>query len=303
MKIGKERRSAEPKAVSSGFGGAVPIEQAATSRTGVYAFAALMFSIGFAVCAALTFELLGIWSLILSFFVGLAAMSTFKIAQQWERVVILRLGKYHHTAGPGLYVCIPFLDSATCHVDHRVMTSSFTAEAALTSDMVPVDVDAVLFWMVWDAEKACLEVENYPRAVLWSAQTAMRDAIGQITLGDISLRRKTIDYELGETLEAKCSPWGITVLSVEIRDISIPEELQDALSKEAQAERERQARIILADIEKDISEMFVEASKAYEDHDKAMNLRAMSMVYEGVKNGKGVVVVPSTLSDCFVPKA
>ena len=298
----KDRSESKPKAVPSGFDGSVLVDEDMNSRTGVYAFAIFMFCLGFGICLALTYWALGFWSLMLSGAVGVVALSTIKIAQQWEHVVILRMGKYHHTAGPGPYVCIPFVDSAFCHVDHRIMTSSFMAEAALTSDMVPVDVDAVLFWMVWDAKKACLEVENYPRAVLWSAQTAMRDAIGQITLGDMSLRRKTIDSELGETLEEKCAPWGITVLSVEIRDISIPEELQVVLSKEAQAERERNARIILADIEKDISEMYVEASKTYEDHDKAMQLRAMSMAYEGAKEGKGVVVIPSALSDCFIPK-
>lgn len=298
----KDRNESKQKVVPSGFDGPILVDEGANSRTGVYTFAILMFCLGFGACFALTYWTLGFWSLVLSCVVGLVLLSTIKIAQQWERVVILRMGKYHHTAGPGPYVCIPFLDSAFCHVDHRVMTSSFMAEAALTSDMVPVDVDAVLFWMVWDAKKACLEVENYPRAVLWSAQTAMRDAIGQITLGDISLRRKTIDHELGETLEEKCAPWGITVLSVEIRDISIPEELQVVLSKEAQAERERNARIILADIEKDISEMYVEASETYEGHEKAMQLRAMSLAYEGAKEGKGVVVIPSTLSDCFLPK-
>ena len=183
------------------------------------------------------------------------------------------------------------------------MASSFSAEEALTSDLVPVDVDAVLFWMVWDPEKACLEVENYPVAVLWSAQTAMRDAIGQLSLGDISLRRKAIDHELEKILGEKCEAWGITVLSVEIRDIAVPQDLQDALSREAQAERERNARVMLAEIEKDISEMYVEAAETYERNDKAMELRAMSLAYESAKEGKGTVLLPSALAEGFVIKA
>lgn len=179
------------------------------------------------------------------------------------------------------------------------MTSSFSAEAALTADLVPIDVDAVLFWMVWDAKKACLEVENYPKAVLWSAQTAMRDAIGQLNLADISMRRKQIDRELEEALAQKCENWGVTVLSVEIRDIMIPHELQDALSKEAQAEREKNARVILAEIEKDISEMYVEAAETYEKSEKAMQLRAMNLAYEGAKDGKGILLLPSALAEGF----
>ena len=184
-------------------------------------------------------------------------------------------------------------------IDHRVMTSSFSAEAALTADLVPVDVDAILFWMVWDAEKACLEVENYPKAVLWSAQTAMRDAIGQLNLAGLSMRRKQIDRELQEVMGAKCEQWGITVMSVEIRDIMVPRGLQDALSKEAQAERERNARVILAEVEKDISEMFVEAAEVYDKNPKAMQLRAMNLAYEGAKDGKGILLAPSSLADGF----
>lgn len=200
---------------------------------------------------------------------------------------------------PGVFFCIPFIESVAIHIDQRVMTSSFSAEAALTADLVPIDVDAVLFWMVWDAKKACLEVENYPKAVLWSAQTAMRDAIGQLNLADISVRRKQIDRELEAALSEKCEAWGVTVLSVEIRDIMIPHELQDALSREAQAEREKNARVILAEIEKDISEMYVEAAETYEKSDKAMQLRAMNLAYEGAKDGKGILLVPSALSEGF----
>ena len=164
---------------------------------------------------------------------------------------------------------------------------------------MPVDVDAIIFWVVWDAKKACLEVENYPRAVLWSAQTAMRDAIGQVNLAELSLRRKQIDRELQQVLGERCEQWGITVMSVEIRDIAVPEELQDALSKEAQAERERNARTILAEVEKDISEMFVEAAEVYDRNPKALQLRAMNLAYEGAREGKGVLLAPSALADGF----
>ena len=202
-------------------------------------------------------------------------------------------------AGPGIYALAPFVEYAAIHIDHRIMTSAFSAEAALTADLVPVDVDAILFWVVWDAQKACLEVENYPKAVLWSAQTAMRDAIGQVNLADLSLRRKQIDRELQEVMSAKCEQWGITVMSVEIRDIMVPKELQNALSKEAQAERERNARTILAEVEKDISEMFVEAADVYDRNPKALKLRAMNLAYEGAKDGKGVLLAPSSLADGF----
>lgn len=280
------------------------IEPNVSSRSGLYWFSVLMFAIGFAVAFAATFWTLQLfWSVLIAAAVGCLLAYSIKIAPQWERVVILRMGKFHHIAGPGPYACIPFVDYASNHVDLRIVASSFSAEEALTSDLVPVDVDAVLFWMVWDPEKACLEVENYPFAVLWSAQTAMRDAIGQLSLGDISLRRKAIDHELEKILGEKCEAWGITVLSVEIRDIAVPQDLQDALSREAQAERERNARVMLAEIEKDISEMYVEAAETYERNDKAMELRAMSLAYESAKEGKGTVLLPSALAEGFVIKA
>lgn len=269
------------------------------SKSGVFFFGMLVFVVVGAIVSVALWGLLEMASLAVGFVAACVASYSVKIAPQWERVVIMRFGRFHHIAGPGLYVCLPFVDYASNHVDQRIMTSSFSAEAALTSDLVPVDVDAVLFWMVWDSRKACMEVENYPRAVLLSAQTAMRDAIGQVSLGDISLRRKTIDTELGRALGEKCEPWGITVLSVEIRDITVPQELQGALSKEAQAERERNARVMLAEIEKDISEMYVEAAEIYGKNEKAMQLRAMSLAYEGAREGKGVVLMPTGLAEAF----
>ena len=275
------------------------LEPTEATRAGVYLFSLVVFALGFGVVFAATLPWLSAGTVVAAVIAGLLCACCIRIAPQWERVAVLRFGRFNRVAGPGLYALVPFVEYTAIHIDHRVMTSSFSAEAALTADLVPVDVDAILFWMVWDAEKACLEVENYPKAVLWSAQTAMRDAIGQLNLADLSLRRKQIDRELQEIMGAKCEQWGITVMSVEIRDIMVPRELQDALSKEAQAERERNARVILAEVEKDISEMFVEAAEVYDRNPKAMQLRAMNLAYEGAKDGKGVLLAPSSLADGF----
>lgn len=275
------------------------LEPNEATRVGVYIFALAVFAISFALVFLLTLPVLSLFSVVLALCVAFLVASCIRVAPQWERVAVLRFGRFNRVAGPGIYALIPFVEYGAIHIDHRVMTSAFSAEAALTADLVPVDVDAILFWVVWDAEKACLEVENYPKAVLWSAQTAMRDAIGQVNLADLSTRRKQIDRELQEVMSAKCEQWGISVMSVEIRDIMVPRELQDALSKEAQAERERNARVILADVEKDISEMFVEAANIYEQNPNALKLRAMNLAYEGAKDGKGVLLAPSSLADGF----
>ena len=275
------------------------LEANEASRGGVYLFFLVMFAVGFLVPFLLTFAFVSPLTIAASAAVGFVVATSVRIAPQWERVAVLRFGRFNRIAGPGIYCCIPFAEYAAIHVDQRIMTASFSAEAALTADLVPVDVDAILFWMVWDAEKACLEVENYPKAVLRSAQTAMRDVIGQLNLADISMRRKQIDRDLEEILGKKCEQWGVTVMSVEIRDIMIPKELQDARSKEAQAERERNARIILAEVEKDISEMFVEAAEVYDRNPRAMKLRAMNLAYEGAKDSKGVLLAPSALADGF----
>ena len=269
------------------------------SRGGVYLFFLAMFAAGFLAELFATFAWVSPLTIAASVVAGFVLATSVRVAPHWERVAILRFGKFNRIAGPGLYCCIPFAEYAAIHVDQRITTASFSAEAALTADLVPVDVDAILFWMVWDAEKACLEVENYPKAVLRSAQTAMRDVIGQLNLADISRRRKQIDRDLEDILGKKCEQWGVTVISVEIRDIMIPKELQDALSKEAQAERERNARIILAEVEKDISEMFVEAAEVYDRNPRAMKLRAMNLAYEGAKDSKGVLLAPSALADGF----
>lgn len=269
------------------------------SRGGVYLFFLAMFAAGFLAVLFATLAWVSPLTIAASVVAGFVLATSVRVAPHWERVAILRFGKFNRIAGPGLYCCIPFAEYTAIHVDQRITTASFSAEAALTADLVPVDVDAILFWMVWDAEKACLEVENYPKAVLRSAQTAMRDVIGQLNLADISRRRKQIDRDLEDILGKKCEQWGVTVISVEIRDIMIPKELQDALSKEAQAERERNARIILAEVEKDISEMFVEAAEVYDRNLRAMKLRAMNLAYEGAKDSKGVLLAPSALADGF----
>ena len=240
------------------------IETNDASRGGVYLFFLAMLAVGFSATFFATVAFASPLTVAVSTVAGFVLATSVRIAPQWERVVILRFGRFSRIAGPGLYCCIPFAEYAAIHVDCRIATASFSAEAALTADLVPS------MWMLscsgWCGmrKKACLEVENYPKAVLRSAQTAMRDVIGQLNLADISMRRKQIDRDLEEILGKKCEQWGVTVMSVEIRDIMIPRELQDALSKEAQAERERNARIVLAEVEKDISEMFVEAAEVYD---------------------------------------
>ena len=215
-------------------------------------------------------------------------------------MALLRFGRFRKIAGPGVYVVVPFVDSVAMHIDRRTITTAFYAEQALTSDLVSVDVDAILFWMVYDSEKACLEVANFPQAVRRAAQTAVRDAIGQVTLAELSVRRRQLDHELQEFMAEKCEEWGISVISVEIRNIKIPKELQDSLAREAQAERERDARVLLADVEREISEMYVEAARVYNEEPGAMQLRAMNLSYESARDGKGVLLAPSSLADGFV---
>ncbi|MCB0101888.1 MAG: slipin family protein [Anaerolineales bacterium] len=220
-----------------------------------------------------------------------------KVASQWEKVIVLRLGKFRGLKGPGLFWLIPIVDTATTWIDHRVMVTPFAAQKTLTQDTVPVDVDAVLFWVVWDAEKAALEVEDYRAAVDWAAQTALRDIIGKKMLADILVGRSVIDQELQQVIDERTTPWGVTVQSVEIRDIVIPQDLEDAMSRQAQAERERQARVILGESEKQIAASFSEASQAYINNPTALHLRAMNMLFEGLKEKGAMVIVPSSAVD------
>lgn len=221
------------------------------------------------------------------------------IAMEWEKVVVFRLGKFSRVKGPGLYFTIPFIEQTALKADQRIMVTGFGAEETLTSDLVPINVDAVLFWMVWDAKKACLEVENYYNSVSLAAQTALRDAIGRASVSEVAIRRNQLDQELQEVIEERTSVWGITVLSVEIRDIVIPAELQEVMSAEAQAEREKNARMVLAEVEKDISAMLVDAANVYEENDLAVRLRTMHLLYESVKGSGGTVVIPSAYSEGF----
>jgi regulator of protease activity HflC (stomatin/prohibitin superfamily) len=272
-----------------------------SSRNGVYFLAAVLFLIAFSgiVAACYLAQVLTAWTIIGAAVVALLFASTIRIVQQWEKAIVLRLGRFSRVAGPGLFLVVPVIEHVTLCIDQRIIATPFIAEEALTADLVSVDVDAVLFWMVWDAKRACVEVENYPKAVAWSAQTALRDAIGRVNLAELATRRKQIDAQLQEILGEKTEPWGITVSSVEIRDIIIPNELQNAMSKEAQAERERNARIILAEVEKDISEMFVEAAEVYDRNDRAMQLRTMNLIYESVREKGGLVIAPSAFSEGF----
>jgi regulator of protease activity HflC (stomatin/prohibitin superfamily) len=220
-----------------------------------------------------------------------------KVASQWEKAVVLRLGKFHALRGPGVFWIIPIIDSIPSWIDHRVMVTPFSAEKTLTKDTVPVDVDAVLFWVVWDAEKAALEVKDYQSAIAWAAQTALRDIIGRMMLADILVGRSAIDEELQHIIDERTTPWGVTVNSVEIRDIVIPQDLEDAMSRQAQAERERQARVILGESEKQIAVSFSEASEAYIHNPTALHLRAMNMLFEGLKEKGALVIVPSSAID------
>ena len=235
--------------------------------------------------------------LILLNLAGLYIFLAFRIANQWEKAIVLRLGRFTGLKGPGPFWIIPIVDTIPAMVDHRVMVTPFKAEKTLTKDTVPVDVDAVLFWVVWDAEKAALEVEDYQAAISWAAQTALREIIGQMDLADILVGRAKMDAELQRIIDERTTPWGITVQSVEIRDIVIPEALEDAMSRQAQAERERQARVILGESEKQIAASFAEAAEAYRGNPTALHLRAMNMLFEGLKEKGALVIVPSSAVD------
>ena len=232
--------------------------------------------------------------LVVGIFLGLLLAQAPKIARQWERAVVLRLGRYVGLRGPGLFWIIPFVDTVSAWVDQRVITTSFAAEETLTSDTVPVNVDAVLFWMVYDPEKAALEVQNYPQAVSWAAQTALRDIIGRTSLTDLLRGRERIEDELQQLIDERSNPWGVTVQSVEMRDVIIPAALQDAMSREAQAAREKQARIILGQAEVEIAHSFEIAARSYRDNPTALHLRAMNMLYEGLKEKGALMLVPSS---------
>lgn len=266
-------------------------------RSGAVVFSATVFAFALVVAGLGFYQLAGWLGLIPAFLLALLVASSIHIAFAWERIVILRFGSFSRIVNPGLYFTIPVIEQIALHVDQRINVTPFLNERALTSDLAPVDVDAVVFWMVWDAKQAYTQVVDYPSAVSWSAQTALRDAIGQISLTDVPVKRLQIDHEVQERLDRKLADWGISVISVEIRDIVMPDDLQSAMSKAAQAEREKDARIILAEAEKETSFMFVEAAKAYGEPEAALKLRIANLLYEGVKDNGGLVIVPSSFSD------
>ena len=232
---------------------------------------------------------------VVSFFVASIVANAIKVANQWERVVVLRLGKFRSLEGPGLFFIVPILDAVAYRIDTRVITSTFRAEQTMTRDTVPVDVDAVLFWKVVDPKMAALDVADYVSAINWAAQTALRDVIGKTMLADMLEGREKLSAELRHIIDARTEPWGINVISVEVKDVRIPAALQDAMSMQAQAERERQARVILGDSERQVAEKFAEAAKTYANNPTAFHLRAMNMLYEGLKRSNAtIVIVPST---------
>ena len=228
---------------------------------------------------------------------GVFVASSIKYTDQWERAVLLRLGRYRGLRGPGYFAVVPIIDRVSYHIDQRIRTTAFGAESCLTRDTVPVNVDAISFWIVRDAERAALEVQDYDEAVILSAQTALRDAIGKHDLAELIQSRVELGHGLKVALEQKMLTWGIQVQSVEIRDVIIPPSLEDAMSRQAQAERERQARIILGTAETEIAHKFVDAAESYRDHPAAMNLRAMNMLYESIVKRGSLMVVPSGLAD------
>jgi regulator of protease activity HflC (stomatin/prohibitin superfamily) len=226
--------------------------------------------------------------------IGIYLLFAIKVVQQWEKVALLRLGRYVGLRGPGWFHVVPVFETISHYIDQRVRVHSVTAESTLTRDTVPVNVDAIVFWMVWNAEKSILEVENFIEAVNMSAQTALRESIGRHELAQMITEREVMGRQLQQILDEKTNPWGITVQSVEIRDVRIPQSLEDAMSQQAQAERERQARVILGQAEVQVSEQFAEASRVYNDNPGALHLRAMNMLYEAIKERGSMVIVPSS---------
>ncbi len=229
-----------------------------------------------------------------AFIMALVVSSAIKVADQWERAVVLRLGRFRSLRGPGLFFLIPIVDTVPYWIDIRVITNSFKAERTLTRDTVPVDVDAVLFWKVIDPERAALNVADYWGAIGWAAQTALRDVIGKTSLADMLEGREKLGKELQKIIDERTEPWGINVISVEVKDVLIPSGLEASMSMQAQAERERQARVILGDSERQVAAKFVEAAQTYAENPTAFHLRAMNMLYEGLKQNATIVVVPST---------
>lgn len=226
--------------------------------------------------------------------VGAYFLFAIKVIDQWEKVALLRFGRYRGLRGPGVFLIVPVIDKLSLYVDQRVRVTTVSAESTLTRDTVPVNVDAIIFWLVWNAEKSILEVEDFVQAITLSSQTALRESIGRHHLAQMITERETLGHELQKILDEKTTPWGITVQSVEIRDVRIPQALEDAMSQQAQAERERQARVILGEAEVQVSDQFAQASRVYNDNPGALHLRGMNMLYEAIREKGAMVVVPSS---------
>ena len=272
------------------------------SSTGVVVFSVVLFVLAFAIVlglGALLAEAVTFAGVAMATVAGLVAVSSCHIAQQWERVVVLRLGRFNRVSGPGLFWTWPVVESNTLRVDTRTRVTTFYAEETLTADLVPMDVDAVLFWHVWDAKAACTEVGDFTQAVEISAQKALRDAIGRASAAEVAIRREQLDRELKRVLEEKVAPWGVTVLSVEVRNILLPRDLQDAMSLEAQAEQRKKARIILMEAEHDVYEMLDEMEGLVGGPEEVRRLRAMHLLNESLREGKGTVVTPSAFAEGF----
>lgn len=264
---------------------------------GSSSFSVLIFFLILAIGAAAAYFLSGYASyamILVAFLLANLISAAIKVANQWERAIILRLGHFHSLRGPGLFFIVPIIDTVAYWIDIRVITTTFKAEKTLTKDTVPVDVDAVLFWKVIDPKKAALEVADYESAIGWASQTALRDVIGKTMLSDMLEGRSKISDELQKIIDERTEPWGINVISVEVKDVLIPSALEDAMSMQAQAERERQARVILGDSERQVAEKFGEAAITYRDNPVALHLRAMNMLYEGLKQNSTIVLVPSS---------
>lgn len=278
-----------------------------TSQNGSLMFSAFVFVVALVLAIAAGYLITGaftVWVVLVGFALACLAEMSIHIAMQWEKVVVLRFGKLNRVVGPGLYFTIPVIEHGTIRVDQRTIATPFYAEKTLTADLVPVTVDAVLFWVVWDAEKACTEVEDYYAAVSFLAQTALREAVGRSTVAEVALRRDQLDAEIKDDIEKEAAGWGVDIISVKVRDIVIPDELQEVMSLEAQADREKNARMTVVGVEAELAEMLAEAARVYGDPEAALKLRTMLMQYDTVKKSKGTVVtVPTAMSDGFTDSA
>lgn len=270
------------------------------SSVGAALFTLALFAIVFCVVIAASTLAAGavtVFGIAAALVLALLAAMSMHIAQEWERVVVLRFGAFNRVSGPGLFWTIPFVEQNVARIDMRTRATTFGAEGTLTSDLVPLDVDAVLFWVVYDAKTACLEVRDFSSAVELAAQASLREAIGRLSAAQVAIKREQLDREIKDELAEQVGDWGVSILSVEVRDVLLPDDLQDAMSAEAQAEQRMKGRLILAEAERDISDMLVEAAQPYEESPDAMRLRSMHMLYESVRDTGGTVVMPSSFAD------